>query len=130
MSNGLISFHSEVLSSEVQAFPRTSHPYLPVVAPLWTAFRNQSQGKLLHRITTDAVQLSWVGEMIVRQNPDLSEYRPLVAAIATWQNFVLPNGATVSILKLLELVRTSFTDHLSSYCIFKWKGILCYFCLW
>ena len=97
MSNGLISFHSEVTSSEVQAFPRTAHPLLPVVAPLWTAFTDQNNGKLLHRITTDEVQLSWVREMIIRQNPALSDYQPSVAAIATWQNFVLPNGATVSI---------------------------------
>ena len=94
--NGLISFEYDIISHQVQEFPRTNYPLVPAVASLWTEYIEQNQGILFRRITYDPLELSWVREMIVSQNPDLSDYQPSVAIVVTWHNLMLPNGQSVS----------------------------------
>ena len=96
--NGLISFAHHILSPRVQGFPRTAYPVVPAMASVWTEFFEQSQGILFSRITYDPLELSWVKKMIVKQNPQLGDYKPKVAVVVTWHNFVLPNGRSVSTL--------------------------------
>ena len=96
MRSGLLSYHNEVLAPEVEAFPRTAYPLVPVMAPLWTESLSLRQGRIFFRNTSNQVQLSWVREMIVSRNPDLSDYQPSVAFVVTWHNLMLPNRQSVS----------------------------------
>lgn len=92
IGNGVISFRWFLASSQLQNFPRADYPIIPVVAP----FISQDDGILFRRNTSDPLTLSWVKQQILSQNPDLSDYEPLVALVVTWHNFVLPNKESVS----------------------------------
>ena len=91
-SNGVMGFNFTLVSAHPQAFPRTAYPVIPVVAPLWTTFIPQTSGSIFRRVTYDPVELSWVKQMIVEQNANLTDYQPTVAVVVTWHDFIISDG--------------------------------------
>ena len=87
-----MGFNFTLVSALAQAFSRTAYPVIPVVAPLWTTFIPQTSGSIFRRVTYDPVDLSWVKQMIVEQNANLTDYQPSVAVVVTWHNFVISHG--------------------------------------
>jgi hypothetical protein len=75
-----------------------SAPLLPFIAPLWTPYRLQVGGYAFSNADKDDPErLRLARQLILSQNPDLSDYQPSLVYIVTWQNFLILSGAQVSL---------------------------------
>ena len=84
-SNGLMSSSAMLKDLNLFAeFPRESAPLLPLIAPLWANFRKPLT--IHYRVTGDPNTLQQVTEMIAYRNPELRDYQPSLAVVATVEN--------------------------------------------
>ncbi len=104
-TNGLISFDrnfSQFRSYTVSPFPRTSSPYLPLIAPLWADFNFRDSGIIYYRLATDENTLEAVADVIASLNSDYSQFTPTLAVVVTWfQSKFLRSEAEVSCVDVI-----------------------------
>lgn len=105
-SNGLITFNDQFASNQVMAFPRSAKPRVPIVAPLWTDIASQNTGDFYMRLVRDQATLFLVKLVLLKRNPDLVDYQPSEALVATWHEVQLRAGPTVSLYPATLWVRS------------------------
>ncbi len=86
-TNGLILFDhdNQFQSYAPSSFPRTSPPFLPLVAPLWADFNFRDFGTIFYRLAADNSTLESVTDIIRSTTTgNYSEFRPTLAVVVTW----------------------------------------------
>ena len=96
-TNGVISFnHSFDLYYENNVdFPKTTPPYVPLIAPFWSDFNFRDSGALFYRNRTDTEDPTLL--QLVADRIGISEFSPSLAVVVTWfQSQLLGSRAVVS----------------------------------
>ena len=80
-------------------FPRTTPPYVPLIAPFWTDFNFRDSGAIFYRMTSEAAVLNLAEEKI-----NVSGFVPTLAVVITWFQSTLLGSIKMVSRKLRKLV--------------------------
>lgn len=80
------------------AFPRSTAPFVPLIAPFWEDFNFRDTGTIFYRVTTDSSMLDTLAEVVARESTLYANFRPTLAIFVTWFQSKLLQTDTVVII--------------------------------
>lgn len=80
---------------------------VPIIAPLWADYDFREAGNVNYRVTEDETTLARVRGLIVKINPNFSEFSPLLSVIVTWSEATLFSRRRAEIISKVQVIFSS-----------------------